>query len=195
MIRSLSAKTLHYSSIVKNTLIFNDKMPSIYVDSDFHVDDSLKRSMYSIEHVFPRSFIKKQDCSDMHNTFRTINELNTQRSNYRFVDIRSYCDNDKKWTELSYGNYVNHKEKLFIPNKSSRGFIARSILYMAKQYNYKPTKIIDKQVLIDWFYEYPPNKTEKYHNEMVMKIQNRNNIFISSYNRKAKNLLKFIDKF
>jgi hypothetical protein len=194
LIKPICSKTFHYIDVIKNALILNDKMPSIYIDSDFHVADNLKRSVYSIEHIFPRSYLKKQHYNDMHNTLRTINELNNQRSNYKFVDISNYCENDNDWIKLCYGNYVNHKEKTFVPNEASRGFIARSILYMSKEYNYKPTKIIDKQVLIDWFYNYPPGKNEKYHNEMVIKLQNKDNIFISHYNKKSKHLLKLLEK-
>lgn len=193
-ITPVCSRTFHYIDIIKNALILNDKMPSVYIDSDFHVEDNLKRSIYSIEHIFPRSYLKKQHYNDMHNTFRTINELNNQRSNYRFVDISSHCKDNNDWIELSYGNYVNHKERVFIPNEASRGFISRSILYMLKEYNYKPTKIIDKQVLIDWFYSYPPDKNEKYHNQLVIKIQNKDNVFISHYNKKSKNLLKLLEK-
>jgi endonuclease I len=89
---------------------------------------------------------------------------------------------------------VNHKQKLFIPNTVSRGFISRAILYMSKEYNYIITKIIDKDTLIKWYYSYPPTHCEKYHNEVIQRLQNTNNIFISNYNNKCKSIVKFLEK-
>jgi hypothetical protein len=38
---------------------------------------------------------------------------------------------------------------------------------MVKEYNYQINKVIDKDVLIKWFYAYPPCAKEKYHNELA----------------------------
>jgi len=57
--------------------------------------------------------------------------------------------------------------------------------------NYK--KVIDKELLIKWFYNYSPSIAEKYHNDMVKQIQQTNNIFISKYNKKNNGLYRFIN--
>jgi len=101
-------------------------------------------------------------------------------------------DADKNWIDLEYDNKVNHKKKLFIPNKYSRGVIARAILYMSKEYNYCIKKIIDKNILLKWFYQYPPTDSEIYYNEFCKNMQNTNNIFVSKYNKKS---LKFAKIF
>jgi endonuclease I len=144
-----------------------------------------------MEHIFPRSYLQKSDCTDMHNIVRTINELNVMRSNYKYVDAK---DDDQNWIHLTFDNYVNHKNKLFVPNKVSRGFISRSILYMVKEYNYSINKVIDKDVLIKWFYEYPPCAKEKYHNDIVRDLQHKNNMFISCYSKKSKTIHRFLEK-
>ncbi len=177
-----TSNTWRCSNIVRYNLVFDDKMPSAYTDIDFYVQDNLKKHAYSIEHIFPRSFMEKKAYNDMHNTIRTLNDLNINRSNYKYMDTITA---DKNWIKLDFDNYVNHKLRLFVPNSLSRGFISRAILYMSSEYNYNPSVIIDKDVLIDWFYKHPPSDCEKYHNHVVKKIQNKNNVFISSYNKKV----------
>ena len=66
-------KTHTFGSIVKNTIVLNDKMPSIYIERNFHIQDNIKKNNYSIEHILPRSFLLKKDIYDMHNTVKTIN--------------------------------------------------------------------------------------------------------------------------
>ena len=189
--RVLSSNTVKFASTIKNTMVLNNKMPCIYTEYDFKIDEKHVRSMCSMEHIFPRSYLQKSDYGDMHNIVRTINELNVMRSNYKYVEDK---DNDEKWIQLEFDNYVNHKDRLFLPNEVSRGFISRSILYMVKEYNYQINKVIDKDVLIKWFYAYPPCAKEKYHNEVVKDLQNKNNIFISQYNKKSKIISRFLAK-
>ncbi len=179
------------TNILRRTLIFDDKMPSAYIDKQLHISDNLKKSAFSIEHIFPKSMMRKKDHNDMHNVIRTLNNLNVNRSNYRFSEAMIH---DKHWHKLDYDNYVNHKLQIFVPNEPSRGFISRAILYMSKEYDYKPETIIDKHILIKWFYEFPPDIYERYHNEVIKKIQKRNNIFISHYNRKNKALNKYLEE-
>lgn len=193
IIRTFAGNTIRCTNIFRNTIIFDKNMPSLYIDKNFHVDEKLYSSVYSIEHIFPRSYLNKNDNYDMHNVIRTLNNLNVNRSNYKYTDINTYNINDKNWIKLDFDNYVNHKQKLFIPNTSSKGFISRAILYMINEYDYKLNKIIDKETLLKWYFEYPPNKYEVYHNEVIRKIQNKNNIFISKYNKKTKNILKFLE--
>jgi endonuclease I len=63
---------------------------------------------------------------------------------------------------------------------------------MSREYDYNPNKVIDIYTLLKWFHEYPPSQCEKYHNEVIKKLQNKNNIFISKYNMKSKEILKFL---
>jgi endonuclease I len=175
---------------MRYSIIFDDKMPSLYVDKHIHVEPNLRKSMYSIEHIFPRSHLNRKDHNDMHNTLRTLNNLNVNRSNYKYADEP---DDEKNWIKLDFDNYVNHKLKLFVPNKASRGIISRAILYMSKEYEYNPRKIIEKDVLLHWFFTYPPDQSEKHHNDVIKKMQNKNNAFISNYNKKTKTLIRYLD--
>lgn len=191
-VRSFSSHTIRCTNVFRHTIIFDNKMPSIYLEKDLYVEDRLKNSVYSVEHIFPRSHLSFMHVNDMHNTIKTINTLNVNRSNYEYVDDVG-LKLDKNWIKLDFGNYVNHKKKMFIPNHASRGFISRAILYMCREYDYNPAKIIKKDVLGKWFYDYPPTKEEKYHNEIIRKMQNKNNIFIANYNKKKAFVAKFID--
>jgi endonuclease I len=189
--RIFSANTFNCNNIMRHSLIFDEKMPSLYIDKNIHVDQKHKNSIYSIEHIFPRSLLNKKDCNDMHNTIRTFNDLNVNRSNYKYADR---TNEEKHWIKLDYDNYVNHKLKLFVPNPQSRGIISRAILYMSREYDYNPRKIIDKDVLLNWFFTHPPDKFERYHNEVIKKLQHKNNIFISGYSKETKSLLKYLDR-
>lgn len=172
---------------LRTAIRFDTKMPSLYIDKQLKIDEKMFKSIYSLEHVFPQSFLDKKDCNDMHNVIRTMNEFNICRSNYKYSDFKNNTD----WKELSFENYVNHKKKLFIPNSCSRGFIARALLHMKKEYNYNIEKVIDIETMVDWFYKYPPTINEKYHNNYVLQLQNKNNIFVSKY--KNKKTRKYVD--
>jgi len=189
--KSFAGNTIKCTNILRQAIIFDNKMPSIYLEKNFHVEDRLKNNVYSAEHIFPRSHLHKKDYNDMHNIIKTLNDLNVNRSNYKYTDA---ITNDKHWVALDFDNYVNHKQRLFIPNAISRGFISRAVLYMSKEYDYITHKIIDKDTLIKWFYAYPPTQSEKYHNDVIKKMQNTNNMFISNYNKKCKNIMKFLEK-
>jgi hypothetical protein len=177
-------------NIIKNTILNDSKMPFIYINKNFAKED-IKNTFFSAEHIYPQSLLNIKQSNDMHNIIRTLNTLNVNRSNYKFHD--EYNKYDKHWIELEYDNYVNHKDKIFIPNNDSKGFISRAILYMYREYKCNPTKIIDIEILKKWYYNFPPKHDELYHNMVVKRIQNKNNIFISNYNKKNKGVKKIFE--
>jgi len=177
-------------NIIKNTILNDSKMPVIYINKNFAKED-IKNTFFSAEHIYPQSLLNIKQSNDMHNIIRTLNTLNLNRSNYKFQD--EYDKNDKHWKELEYNNYVNHKDKIFIPNNDSKGFISRAILYMYREYKCNPKKIIDIEILKKWYYNFPPKHDELYHNMVVKRIQNKNNIFISNYNKKNKGIKKLFE--
>lgn len=188
-----SANSISYGSILKDAIVLNTRMPTLYIKNDLNIDKNIYRSAYSMEHILPRSFLDKTHYNDMHNIAKTINELNTVRSNYKYVD-ENYINTTRntEWVGLQHDNIVNHKQRLFIPNHCSRGFIARALLYMSYEYEYSLKKIIDTEVLKKWFYQYPPSKNEVYHNKIVCDIQKKDNIFISKYNKKCKKIHQYL---
>jgi len=183
-----------YTNIIKKTVLHDIKMPSIYLENSFlsENDARFKNKFFSAEHIFPQCLLNNKHRNDMHNIVKTINTLNVNRSNYMFVEDIN-CK-DKNWVELDFGNYVNHKYKVFAPNHYSRGFISRAILYMCWEYDYNHKKVIDRDLLIKWYFENPPSKEERYHNEIIHRIQRKHNIFITNYCKKNNVIIKFINK-
>lgn len=201
-------KAFAYNNIIKKTIVHDIKMPSIYLEKGFFTDGSyssyssysnyngddakFKNKFFSAEHIFPQCLLNNKHTNDMHNIIKTLNTLNVNRSNYIFVE--NINKKDKNWEKLDFGNYVNHKDKVFAPNDYSRGFISRAILYMCYEYDYTPKKVIDTDLLIKWYFENPPLKEERYHNEIIHKIQRKHNIFITNYFKKNNVIIKFINK-
>lgn len=201
-------KAFAYNNIIKQTIVHDIKMPSIYLEkgffgdgtyssyssySSYNGDDAkFKNKFFSAEHIFPQCLLNNKHTNDMHNIIKTLNTLNVNRSNYIFVE--NINKKDKNWEKLDFGNYVNHKAKVFAPNDYSRGFISRAILYMCYEYDYSPKKVIDTDLLIKWYFENPPLKEERYHNEIIHKIQRTHNIFITNYFKKNNVIIKFINK-
>jgi len=185
-----------YTNIIKKTILHDTKMPSIYLENSFFGDGDpkFKNKFFSAEHIFPQSLLNNKHTNDMHNIVKTLNTLNVNRSNYMFVEDTKINMKDKNWAELDFGNYVNHKNKVFVPNDYSRGFISRAILYMCWEYDYSHKKVIDTDLLIKWYFQYPPLKEERYHNEIIHRIQRKHNIFITNYNKKNNVIIKFINK-
>jgi len=203
---------MQHTNIIKNTILNDPKMPIIYTNKYFNkciingiAEDSYgsgnialgiaksnyNRQFVSAEHIYPQCLLEGKQSNDMHNIVKTLNTLNANRSNYKFQE--DYDIKCKHWVELECNNYVNHKDKLFVPNNDSRGFISRAILYMYKEYNCNPRKIIDIEILKKWYYNFSPTFEERYHNDIIKRLQNKNNIFISNYNKKNKGIKKFLD--
>lgn len=201
-VRSLSSVSggnggLAFNNIIKKTILHDTKMPSIYLENSFLCDNNdarFKNKFFSAEHIFPQCQLNNKHKNDMHNIIKTTNTLNVNRSNYMFVDDNDINPKDKNWVALDFGNYVNHKYKVFSPNDYSRGFISRAILYMCWEYDYNHRKVIDTDLLIKWYFQYPPLKEERYHNEIIHRIQRKHNIFITNYFKRSNVILKFIKK-
>ena len=187
-------KGFAYNNIVKQTILHDAKMPAIYLENSIfsEKDARFKNKFFSAEHIFPQCLLNNKHTNDMHNIVKTLNNLNVNRSNYMYVEDVKY--KDKNWAELDFGNYVNHKAKVFVPNDHSRGFISRAILYMCWEYNYNHKKVIDTDLLIKWYFQYPPLREERYHNEIIHRIQRKHNIFITNYFKKNNVIIKFINK-
>jgi endonuclease I len=163
--------------------IISHHSPEIYNMKSIKINEGFP----SLEHVFPKCYMNKMSYNDLHNIYKCNNLINNCRSNYKYTDF-SYLNRTidlydfKKLFETD--NYISNKYKLFVPEEASRGIISRSIMYMSFEYNYKFTKIIDRQVLIDWCFKHPPTKDELYHNHLAFMKQFKRNKFIDLYHKK-----------
>ena len=173
-------------SEIKKSKISNNYTNSLSLFKEYNYYNDL-----TAEHIFPQSYIKIYPKAkfDMHNIFLTRSELNNYRSNYKFID-ETEClinfDNSINFeNSINYDNYINYKNnslKIFIPLHSSRGLIARSIAYM--KYTYEDLileKVIDKNTLLKWNYQYPPSEIEKKQNLLIKQVQGNENIFITNH--------------
>ena len=169
--------------------IYNDNDYCIEIDNDKYT----KYNSLTAEHIFPQCYIKhnKESVYDMHNIYLTKSLTNSHRSNYKYGDQENYKENKYYFKSISlypspsflniYQNYKSNKYKIFIPNYHARGAIARSITYMKLTYNnINIENVIDKDTLIRWHKEHPPDEAEKKKNIKIREIQGNNNCFISN---------------
>ena len=157
---------------------------------------NINNNIYTLEHIWPKSFLKNNLFSkyDLHNLAVTNGFYNVHRSNYKFSDYSPIIYslyklnnnmvtiqiNDNTNLDIKKYNYKNSALKLFIPVESSRGEIARTILYMSNLYgNSNIDKIIDKKLLHKWSRNHPPTEREKLKNIQIFKLQGNKNPFIN----------------
>ena len=153
-------------------------------------------NVYTLEHIWPKSFLKNNIHSkhDLHNLGITSSFYNVHRSNFKYSDTSPIIYslyklnnnmvtiqiNDNINLDTKRYNYKNCALKIFIPIESSRGEIARSILYMSNLYGKNNMdKIIDEKLLHQWNKKYPPTEREKRKNIQIFKLQGNINPFIN----------------
>ncbi len=111
--------------------------------------------------------------ADLHNLTPAIGEVNGDRSNYNF----------SQWNGMdgvSYGRcemQVNFKQRKVMPPDRARGSIARTYLYMSKEYGFKLSKQ-QTQLMSAWNKTYPVDKWECERDERIAKIQGNHNPFV-----------------
>ncbi len=124
--------------------------------------------------------------ADMHNLVPSIGEINGDRSNYPYGNIRG--------EKRVYGKVdmeIESSKRLAEPKRSVLGDIARTYFYMHDKYN----MYIDpehEKLFIKWNNQDPVSRWEKKKNLLVKSIQGDNNDYISNYRKITK--LKPIDR-
>lgn len=94
---------------------------------------------------------------DLQNLAPAIGEVNGDRSNYR------YAESTKDMQFTQYGNckvFTDFKGKRFYPANYSKGWIARSYLYMSKTYNVRLSDQ-ERRLMEAWDKQYPMSEREK----------------------------------
>ena len=95
--------------------------------------------------------------ADLQNLAPAIGEINEDRNNYRYAQ-------SPKYTRFGqYGKckvFTDFKGKRFYPADYSKGWIARSYLYMSKTYNIRLSSQ-EKKLMESWSKKYPMNEREK----------------------------------
>ncbi len=102
------------------------------------------------------SLFKKME-GDLQNIVPAIGEINADRGNLPFREA------PRRWLLNQYGQckvYANFKDKEFYPANYSKGWIARSYLYMEKTYKIRLSKT-ERQLMQRWDKMYPMDKKER----------------------------------
>lgn len=111
------------------------------------------------------STFKKME-ADLQNLVPAIDEINRDRSNFR------YAQAPKNMRFIQYGNcnvFTDFKVKRFYPADYSKGWIARSYLYMSKTYKIKLSNQ-EKKLMEAWDKTFPMSQREKDFREFACKI-------------------------
>ncbi|MGD8112826.1 deoxyribonuclease I [Vibrio sp. TRT 17S01] len=111
--------------------------------------------------------------ADLHNLTPAIGEVNGDRSNYNF----------SQWNGIdgvSYGRcemQVNFKQRKVMPPDRAKGSIARTYLYMSKEYGFRLSKQ-QRNLMTAWNKMYPVNDWECERDKRIAKIQGNHNPFV-----------------
>lgn len=103
--------------------------------------------------------------ADLQNLVPSIGEINDDRSNYRFAE------SSKRLRFTQYGNckvFTDFKGKRFYPANYSKGWIARSYLYMSKTYKIRLSNQ-ERRLMEAWDKQYPMSEREKVFREFAAK--------------------------
>lgn len=103
--------------------------------------------------------------ADLQNLIPAIGEINEDRNNYR------YAQSPKHMRFFQYGNckvFTDFKNKRFYPADYSKGWIARSYLYMSKTYPIRLSNQ-ERKLMESWDKQYPMSQKEKDYREFVTK--------------------------
>lgn len=96
--------------------------------------------------------------ADLQNLKPSIGSINGDRSNYHYAEAPKGMDFNQ------YGQckvYTDFKDKLFYPANYSKGYIARTYIYMSEQYG---IRLSDKErkLMLVWNKEYPMSEEERF---------------------------------
>ncbi len=176
------------------TKVYADQGKTLYCDAPFSTKDyKARKKQVNAEHVFPMSWVSKdlkcgtrKQCqrqsaafrhieSDLHNIYPALIYINKARSSYRFGDI---AGEKRQFGTCDFE--IDKKHHVAEPTPKIRGEIARSMLYMAYQYQltlYRKTAVLMQQ----WDKQNPPGQEEKRRAKIIQREQGRENPFITRY--------------
>lgn len=176
------------------TKVYPSHGKTLYCNQSFSTKNYKERKKHvNAEHVFPMSWVTKdlkcgtrKQCqrksakfrgieSDLHNIYPALIHVNKDRSAYRFGEVAG--------EKRHYGSCdfeVDKKRRVAELTPKIRGEVARSMLYMAYQYNLSLHKKTEK-LMKTWDKQDPPSKEEKRRAKIIQREQGRENPFISQY--------------
>ena len=158
-----------------------------------------KGSKINVEHVFPMSWAawrlkcgKRNECrrtspefnrieADLHNLWPSRKDVNKARRSHPFGVIKG-----EKHSFKGCDFELDERRRLVEPRPEARGEIARSMFYMANEYDLEIRDRLGK-TLLRWNRDDPVSDEERRRNDAIEKIQGNRNPFIDDPS-KAKGL-------
>ncbi|WP_133405713.1 endonuclease [Parashewanella tropica] len=113
--------------------------------------------------------------SDLHNLVPAIGEVNGDRNNYRFSQWNGRPNQYGQCQML-----VDFKGRKVQPPSETRGQIARTYLYMQKQYGFRLAKQ-QLRLFQAWNTSYPVTRFECQRDTLIAKKQGNHNPFVAKY--------------
>lgn len=171
--------------------LYRNNGKTLYCQQPFN---SQQRRGFNVEHVFPMSWATnglncgtRKQCrakstqfnlieADLHNLYPAREDVNKDRSSYRFGEVRGESRHYGKACDFE----VSQRARVAEPAPSQRGEVARAMFYMAYTYKDQGLILFKKQadLLEKWHRSDPPNAEERRRNDVIERIQGNRNIFI-----------------
>ena len=189
-LRNANNHRVHSWNTCKNVLYtevdnYGGKVQDQYTGEwyDFSNSRSSGFSPLSVEHIVPRSIVKKYSSvvQDLHNLIPVERGLNSRRSSFPFGD--GNCSRGEQ------SCLVNER---MVVRDEIKGFIARSVIYVFVLYE-KELKarngnrlnisaVGDIKMLVEWCLKFKPSEYELTRNTRIEKAQGNRNPFIDDTN-------------
>ncbi|MBQ9273392.1 MAG: endonuclease [Succinivibrio sp.] len=157
--------------------------------------DSARATRLEVEHIMPawefgherscwtagkRKGCQRRDAGfnviegDLWNLVLVIGEVNMYRSNYRFSEW-----NAQKFLCPDCRMSIDVKHRQVQPPEHTRGLIARTYLYMAKEHGIRLSEA-QRRLMQVWDQRYPPDDFECSRAELIKVLQGNDNEFVSA---------------
>lgn len=142
----------------------------------------------NVEHVFAASWMAeaigcgtRKQCqktsarfnlaeADLHNLYPVWSKINSSRNNLEFGVIV-----DEKHR---FGCDFERNSKVAEPREIARGNIARSVLYMAGEYDFNISGEM-RELMLEWHIVDPPSKDKLRRNKIIFRLQGTYNSYIN----------------
>lgn len=110
--------------------------------------------------------------SDLHNLQPSIGEINGDRSNFMYDELKNQNSNYGKCQMK-----IDFKKKLVEPPERAKGMIARTYFYMSKEYKIAIPKKQNRLFKI-WDKKFPVTKWECKREQLIFQIQGYHNNYV-----------------
>lgn len=151
---------------------------SVYSNDTLQLSDNRMpdASVFNIEHTFPQSKLKEfpdfgNTKSDMYHLYAIESKINGRRGNMPFCEVSGEPSSQGRVPE--FGN------NCFEPPEQHKGFVARSMFYMAAAYDLSLDSA-QERVLREWNARYPVTAEERERGRRVEAEQGNVNPFIEN---------------